>query len=131
MHLERFLGPRARRAWLGCFVIASLVTLAVALLPAERAPQATGWDKMDHLLAFLGLGVLGVLALRWWRRGIWLVVPILTGLGGLIELGQSFVPSRHADPMDLLADVAGAVLGSALGWAVLTWLLPGPSRRGR
>ena len=119
MWRDVFLGPRARRLWLAVFVVLCAVTLVVALLPAERAPQASGWDKLDHALAFAALGVVGVFALHWMRRGVALVLPLLAALGALIELLQMFVPSRMADPQDLLADVLGAAVGTLVAWLVL------------
>lgn len=117
-----FLGPRARRLWMAVFVVLCVVTLVAALLPAERAPEATGWDKLDHALAFGALGAVGVLAMRWMRRGVALVLPLLTAFGALIELLQLFVPSRMADLQDLLADVVGAALGTFVAWLVVRML---------
>ena len=116
---DLFIGLRARRSWMAIFVILCVVTLVVALLPADRAPEASGWDKLDHALAFAALGVAGVFALHWLRRGVVLVLPLLTLLGALIELLQVFVPSRMADVGDLLADIVGAVIGTLAAWLVL------------
>ena len=123
-----FLGPRARRRWLAVFIVLSAVTLVVALLPAERAPEASGWDKLDHALAFAALGAVGVFALHWLRRGVVLVLPLLAGLGALIEFLQMFVPSRMADVHDLLADVVGAAIGTGLAWIVVRVLGERPPR---
>lgn len=68
--------------------------------------------------------VFGALALLWARalgarRGSLLLAFALTMLYALSdEFHQAFVPGRHADPLDLLYDGIGAVLG-LLGWA---WL---------
>lgn len=131
MNLVVIVGPNARRIWAACFVCASAVTLAVALMPASRAPQGVGWDKMNHLLAFLMLGVNGMLAFGHWRRGGLIVLLLLAGLGALIEIGQSLVPSRKAEAMDLVADMIGAGLGVAIGWAFLALLLRSGSRNSR
>lgn len=128
MWRDVFLGPRARRRWMAVFVVLCLVTLVVALLPAERAPTASGWDKLDHALAFAALGAAGVFALHWLRRGVALVLPLLAALGALIELLQVWVPSRMADPADLLADVVGAAIGTFAAWLVLRALGRRPGR---
>ena len=113
---DHLFGPRARRRWLVVFVLLCAVTLAVALLPATRAPNGTGWDKLDHLLAFAALGVVGVLALRPTLRGAMLVLAVLVMLGAGIEWLQSLVPSRRPDFADFVADMAGAVAGTLLAW---------------
>ena len=105
-------GSRARRGWLVLFLALCGITLAVALLPATRAPGGTGWDKLDHLLAFAALGVIGVLALRPTPRGALLVVALLLMLGAGIEWLQGFTPSRQADFADFVADMVGAVAGT-------------------
>ena len=128
MFRDLLLGPHARWRWMAVFVGLCAATLVVALLPAESAPRTTGWDKLDHALAFAALGVAGVFALHGMRRGTALVVPLLTALGGLIELLQAFVPSRMADPQDLLADVVGAAIGTLLAWLVLRALGSLPDR---
>jgi|688.fasta_scaffold303820_2 VanZ family protein len=116
---ELVLGPRAPRLWLVVFVALCAATLAVALLPATRAPDGTGWDKLDHAAAFAALGVVGVLALRSGGRALMRVLVLLAVLGGLIEWLQSFVPSRQADFGDFVADLVGAVAGVAVGWLLL------------
>ena len=79
-----------------------------------------GWadlalSNVAHALVF------GVLAGLWMRvldgrRHAWLVALLLTMLYALSdEFHQWFVPGRSADPWDLLADGAGAVL------ALLLW----------
>lgn len=125
---DLFVGPRARRRWMVVFLVLCAITLVAALLPAERAPKATDWDKLDHALAFAALAVAGVFAMQWMRRGVVWVLPLLTALGALIELLQLFVPSRMADVRDLLADVVGAAIGTCLAWLVLRALGVGSSR---
>jgi VanZ family protein len=73
-----------------------------------------------HLFMF------GVLAVLWARAlgersGGWLIALILTLLYALSdEFHQSFVPGRHADPLDLVCDALGAALALGL-WC---WLRP-------
>ncbi|MBN1138713.1 MAG: VanZ family protein [Anaerolineae bacterium] len=82
-----------------------------------------GWldwllSSAAHLLLFAVLAILWARALGRNRRS-WLVALALTFLYALSdELHQSFVPGRHADPLDLASDALGAVLGLG-GWA---WL---------
>jgi VanZ family protein len=83
---------------------------------------ASGWldlliSSAAHVFLF---GVLALL-LGWTlgpgRRGL-VVALALTALYALSdELHQAFVPGRHADPRDLVCDLAGA----ALALALLAW----------
>lgn len=75
-----------------------------------------GMDKVAHALAYALLTFLmllgdGVAASRW-RAWIWPVLAVLYGLSD--EIHQSFVPGRHPDLLDLLADAFGAVGMTAL-----------------
>jgi VanZ family protein len=67
-------------------------------------------DKLDHLAAFAVLAVL----LACGRRHPWAWALGVGMWGGVIELGQGLT-GRHGDPMDWLADLAGA----AVGWAAV------------
>jgi VanZ family protein len=68
--------------------------------------------------------VFGVLAVLWARalgRRRWTLLWafLFTALYALLdEFHQTFVPGRHADPLDLACDAAGAMLG-LWGWV---WL---------
>lgn len=117
-----FLSPGARRWWIAIFIVLAAVTLVAALLPAQRAPHATWWDKLDHALAFGSLGFVGLIALRRVRWASGWVVAGLAALGGGIEILQLYVPSRQADLHDFYADVVGAVIGVVLALALLRLL---------
>lgn len=69
-----------------------------------------GDDKVVHALLYAVLGAL----LRSAGPGI----AAATALGGAVgvadELYQSTVPGRSPDPLDVAADVAGALVGAAL-----------------
>ena len=70
---------------------------------------------------FLGYALLGVLAIRgfagatWrgvtWRAAMWTVL-LCAVYAVTDEWHQSVVPNRFLDPLDWLADVAGAVAGA-------------------
>ncbi len=88
-------------------------------------------DKLGHAMEFAILGFLGTNALltgarlsatkkgeaRAWRGAV-----LLAAAWGIIdELHQLFVPGRQTDPLDWLADAAGAAFGA---WLLIR-LLPG------
>ena len=98
--------PWIRAACLLAFA-AFLVQLFLLDEPAlvERVVNLT-WDKLMHALAFGG-----VAALLWTGLGCdapfvtWILVTLT---GAADELNQVFVPGRHADVLDVLADMIGA-----------------------
>jgi VanZ family protein len=83
-----------------------------------------GQDKLFHLIAF---GILGFLAMGtrqasqqgYPTRQVWQVVFAVMLYGILDEVHQYFVPGRHADVYDVLADASGGLLGA---WAMY-WLV--------
>jgi VanZ family protein len=52
----------------------------------------------------------------------------LVGLYGVFdEIHQYFVPGRHADGLDMLADIGGGLLGAALMFLLLRRYAPPPT----
>ena len=93
----------------------------------------TGFDIAANLFGYLPFGTLCVLGVRpalAARRALTLAV-----LGGMLlslalEATQSYLPARVASNVDLLTNVAGALLGAIAGLLVAPWLLgSGPFRR--
>jgi VanZ family protein len=77
-------------------------------------------DKLLHLMAYAVLGFLGMGSVRATAHGYrpaqaW-VVCLLVGLYGVTdEFHQHFIPGRMVDGFDVVADIAGGLLG--------TWLM--------
>jgi VanZ family protein len=98
--------PRYAGSLLFGLLLASVTVLA--LLPKPPAAAGLGWDKLNHVLAFVALGQ----SARWaWptaRWGGW--GSALLGYGLLLELAQGWMPPREADALDLLADALGLLL---------------------
>ena len=95
------------------FFVALLAISLLALLPQERAVISTGWDKTNHLLAFFVLLALldnGYSFRRFWLRS---VLPIFL-YGILIECVQYFLPDRFFSLLDIIGDVVGLLLYTAI-----------------
>lgn len=90
------------------FVLCLLLILYLALDPIPLLKGASS-DKVNHVLAFFGLGVL--LRLGWPRfRFVWMAIALL-GLGVFIEVVQHFI-GRDAAFGDVLADALGIALAA-------------------
>ena len=104
-----------------CAATLTLVVLGIgwlALSPAPPPSVDTGWDKLNHLLAFAVLSFIaqGAAERPAAPRLAVVVGLILYGLG--IEAAQAWVPGRSSEWQDLLANAAGIGSGCALAWAV-------------
>lgn len=114
-------------AFTRAFWAASLaaMALAVGVLAATPQPPSTldsGWDKLNHVLAFAALAFCARHAAQGsrWPAPIWL--GLVFAWGALIELAQTQVPGRHGEWSDLLADAVGMAIGMAAAWLTLRWL---------
>ncbi|MGL4398846.1 MAG: VanZ family protein [Luteolibacter sp.] len=88
-----------------------------------------GGDKAGH---FALVGILSFLCnlafTRWTVRRVWSVTPVTWGLFVLIaleEFSQGFIPHRHLEFLDLLADLAGLAAGQMLAMRCQAGALPG------
>ncbi|MBG6076385.1 VanZ family protein [Polaromonas sp. CG_9.11] len=100
------------RVWRLSFGICVLAVLVLALMPMDVPVPNTGWDKSNHLLAF---SVMALLGRRAYPGRTLTVLAGLLAYGALIEVLQSFTPSRSADWHDLVADAVGLALGWGAG----------------
>lgn len=112
----RRLGAIRLATWRWAFAACAACVLVLSLVPADTPMPGTGWDKSNHLLAFCVLALLGGRAYPD-HRAVG-VLPGLLAYGVLIEVLQSFTPTRSAEWSDVLADA----LGVLLGWGMLAAL---------
>lgn len=115
------------QAWRGLLAVLALAVFALAVMPAPPRAVDTGWDKLNHVSAFLVLTFCGVGAHR--RRsgpnrvrvGLRVALGALA-FGALIEGVQAFVPGRSSELADLLADAVGILAGGLMAWgSVALW----------
>jgi VanZ family protein len=114
--------PRNPKFWLGGFLLwfAVLWTLSSGTHPDLPAPEIPNFDKIVHFGYFFGgAGLFSAWLFRrnpenpnWWA--ILVLTVIVVGLTGMLdEYHQGFVPGRRGnDPVDLIADVLGAIAGA-------------------
>ena len=99
----------------------------------DTPPLFPHMDKLLHVLAF---GILGFLVLGGIRPGkhghtsvqLWTAVAIAGAYGILDEVHQRYVPGRMPDVLDVLADLAGAMLGAWLLHIIIRLRHRGQSR---
>lgn len=119
-------GLVAARFWRWVLLALVVVVAWLALQPLPPATMDLGWDKLNHGAAFAALAFSAWLGHAGsMRRRAWALVALVV-YGALIEALQSWVPQRHGDWLDLLADVVGLALGAATAAVALRSLTPPP-----
>jgi VanZ family protein len=107
-----FCGAAFARPWWRLLLLVLLGVVSwLALAPYPPKALSTGWDKLNHGLAFSALAFVAVMGwvLAWWRTA-----AALLAYGGLIEVLQAFIPPREADLADLMIDGLGIAMGLLL-----------------
>jgi VanZ family protein len=118
-----------RRLWIALSLVLLAAVFFVCLQPGFGPPAPAGFDKIEHLAAYilLALWFTGLVA----RGRYWLVASGLLALGLLIEVLQWRMNlGRSAETLDMLANALGVGVGIALallatgGWAprLESWL---------
>ena len=115
---RRLLSAPARRGWRSLLVLLIAAVCWLAFDPHPPEGLSTGWDKLNHALAFAVLGAVALLAQapaagRWrWA----LAFGGMMAFGAFIEAVQTQIPGRSGEALDLLADAVGLAIGlGALG----------------
>ncbi len=105
-------GPSAlgwRRAALGLVVLLQLVVLYLPSQPSVGGlAGVTGLDKVVHLGVFALVMVAGRLA-RLPRAWLLLLTVVQAPVSEIVQ--ATLLPGRQGDPWDVLADLAGCLLG--------------------
>ena len=93
--------------------------LAICVLAFDPHPPEsidTGWDKLNHGLAFAVLAPCAALALQGRRRRWRDAAGLALAFGAFIELVQAQIPGRSGEWEDLLADAVGIAIGRLAGY---------------
>ncbi len=95
-----------------CFWAALAFALVMALLPEPPPLPGSVSDKLQHMMAFFTLAVLGSLAYP--RVNPLVLALALFAFGGLIEVAQMIpILHRSSDMVDWAADMIAATAGLA------------------
>jgi VanZ family protein len=116
---------RARTVWrvLLALLLGAVCFLAFSTRPPE--PLSTGWDKLNHAVAFAALAMAALLAFPGPGRAVWVLVPLgLIAFGGSIEIVQAVIPGRSGEWLDLAADALGIVAGAIVTLPLLRAAYP-------
>ncbi|CAD2243944.1 VanZ family protein [Xanthomonas arboricola] len=118
------------RLWLGLWITAILVVIAVCMGPPPEFPELpSNSDKAEHFLTF-ALLCWGAVQLFATRRALLSVAFGLVLLGIGIEIAQgALTTNRSADPYDALADTLGILAGLCLAWTPLRLVMLGMDKR--
>lgn len=109
-----------RTALVIAFWAASAVAFAFAVMP--HPPQMPGApnDKVQHILAFLALTTLAILAYP--RAPLVRIAVALSAFGALIEVVQAVpILNRDSDLIDWVADSAAAAAVAIVAWSWRRW----------
>lgn len=97
--------------WLGLWLLAIAAVAVLSLAPPPAVSVPHGFDKVEHMTAYLLLSV-GAVQLFESRRAQVVAALALVALGVGLEFAQMLLTStRLADPADALANALGVVLG--------------------
>jgi VanZ family protein len=107
-------------------LVAAVLAITWLAFTPQPDPPGLGWDKLNHVAAFL---VLAMLAQLGWpgRAALPWRVGLLLGYGLGIELVQGLLAYREGSALDFAADVVGIALWLVLARALLRWRAARPS----
>ena len=100
-------------------IVMFAISLVLLFLPGPAVPSGPpGSDKVVHVLLFAALATTSLIArIPWWATLVW-----LTGYAAASEVLQATLPiNRSGDVGDWVADVAGAVVATAIVAPTLWW----------
>jgi VanZ family protein len=98
----------------GLWVTLTCAVTVLSLMPHVGPPGEFHIDKVVHLIAYGALAGLPFTAFQTPRIAFGAALA-MAPLGLSIEFAQDFVPSRQADTLDMLANLAGVAIGIGLG----------------
>ena len=92
------------------FIISVYPGNLVGLLLKGDPTTYPGGDKISHFISYLGLSILGVLALDFKKKGI-VIIIFLTLFSIIMELVHLYIPNRYYENLDLVMNILGTYCG--------------------
>ncbi|MEC9493304.1 VanZ family protein [Flexistipes sp.] len=101
-----------KRVYQIVFLSAVIVIEYLAVTTREIEAVSHSWDKLNHVLAFMVLYVLFLLAFTKLSEKVKITLLLIYALH--IEIIQHFIPGREFSLLDITADIIGIILGLIL-----------------
>ena len=95
------------------FIISVYPGNLIGLLLKGDPTTYPGGDKISHFISYLGLSILGVLALDFKKKGI-VIIIFLTLFSIIMELVHLYIPNRYYENLDLVMNILGTYCGLVL-----------------
>jgi VanZ family protein len=92
------------------FIISVYPGNLIGLLLKGDPTTYPGGDKISHFISYLGLSILGVLALDFKKKGI-VIIIFLTLFAIIMEVVHLYIPNRYYENLDLVMNILGTYCG--------------------
>lgn len=103
-----------RASWLSLWLLTTVTTTVLYLLPDAGPPGYAQIDKVTHFIAFAAIGLPIWPGTRRLQPFAWMLLFSLA-LAVTLEWPQSFVPGRVFSMLDSVANLVGLGAGTAAG----------------
>ena len=92
------------------FIISVYPGNLIGLLLKGDPTTYPGGDKISHFISYLGLSILGVLALDFKKKGI-VIIIFMTLFSIIMEVVHLYIPNRYYENLDLVMNILGTYCG--------------------
>ena len=92
------------------FIISVYPGNLIGLLLKGAPTTYPGGDKISHFISYLGLSILGVLALDFKKKGM-VIIIFLTLFSIIMEVVHLYIPNRYYENLDLVMNILGTYCG--------------------
>jgi len=92
------------------FIISVYPGNLIGLLLKGDPTNYPGSDKISHFISYLGLSILGVLALDFKKKGM-VIIIFLTLFAIIMEVVHLYIPNRYYENLDLVMNILGTYCG--------------------